>query len=258
MDAMLLNGKKSTLAGIPGDLVSLSRVHKVYGGGLAGVHALHDIDLQVATGEIVTVCGPSGSGKTSLLNIAGMLDVASEGNVVIASLLAARLSEQARADLRGEMIGFVFQSFSLIPVMTARENVLLPLMLRGSLAHPELSAAHERAEALLAQVGLATQAHHYPSRLDASQRQRVAIARALVTRPRLVIADEPTSRLDTGCIRLVMDLFSRQQQEQGTAFLIATRDQRQLSRANRSLQLSDGRLQGLPSPGSRRPLRVQL
>lgn len=257
MDAMLLNGSKKTQVGVPGDLVSLSRVHKVYGAGSASVHALHDIELHVATGEMVTVCGPCGSGKTSLLNIAGMLDTASEGNVVIASLLVSRLSEQARADLRGEMIGFVFQTFSLIPVMSARDNVLLPLLLRGRLAYGELSAAQERADALLAQVGLATQAQHYPPKLDASQCQRVAIARALVTRPRLVIADEPTSRLDNGCIRLVMDLFSRQQQEQGTAFLISTRDQRQLSRTDRTLQLSEGRLQSLSSAGSRRPLRVQ-
>ncbi|HEU4778004.1 MAG TPA: ABC transporter ATP-binding protein [Telluria sp.] len=257
MDPMLLHGKKAA-SGAPGDLVSLSRVHKVYGAGLTGVHALHDVDLQVGTGEMVVVCGPCGSGKTSLLNVAGLLDTATEGNVVIASLLVSRLSEQARADLRGEMIGFIFQSFNLIPVLTARENVLLPLLLRGHLEQAELLAAHERADALLAQVGLSTQSAHYPPRLDASACQRVAIARALLTRPRLVIADEPTSRLDNGNIRLVMDLFARQQQEQGTAFLISTRDQRQLSRANRTLQLSDGRLQGAPSPGARRPLRVQL
>jgi putative ABC transport system ATP-binding protein len=258
MDTMLLPTRKAPPAGIPGDLVSLSRVHKVYGAGLAGVHALHDIHLQVGSGEMVVVCGPCGSGKTSLLNMAGMLDTASEGNVVIASLLVSRLSEQARADLRGEMIGFVFQSFHLIPVLTARENVLLPLLLRGRLEHAELLAARERADALLAQVGLASRAGHYPPRLDASQCQRVAIARSLVTRPRLVVADEPTSRLDNGSIRLVMDLFARQQHEQGTAFLISTRDQRQLSRANRTLQLSEGRLQGAPGPDARRPLRVPL
>jgi putative ABC transport system ATP-binding protein len=156
------------------------------------------------------------------------------------------------------MIGFIFQSINLISVLTVRENVLLPLLLRGRPEQAELQAARERADALLAQVGLATHAGHYPPRLDASQCQRVAIARSLVTRPRLVIADEPTSRLDNGSVRLVMDLFARQQQEQGTAFLISTRDQRQLSRANRTLQLCDGRLQGAPGPGARRPLRVQL
>jgi ABC-type lipoprotein export system ATPase subunit len=257
MEAMLLNGHKSAHAGFPGDLVSLARVHKRYGVGMGSVHALDDIDLQVATGEMVVVCGPCGSGKTSLLNIVGMLETANEGNVVIASLLVSRLSEQARADLRDEMIGFVFQAFSLIPAMTARDNVLLPLLLRGHMEPAELAVARERAACLLSQLGLATQSGQYPARLDASQRQRVAIARALITRPRLVLADEPLSRLDSVCIRQVMEVFARQQQEHGTAFLISTRDQRQLSRANRTLQLNDGRLPGVSGDGGRRPLRVQ-
>lgn len=235
-------------------LVSLARVQKVYGGPILGVHALRDIELHVGRGEIVSVCGPCGSGKTSLLNVAGMLDTASEGSVVIASLLVSKLSEQARADLRSEMIGFVFQAFSLIPVMTARENILLPLMLRARLERSELDAAHARADALLAQLGLTPQSSTYPPRLDASQSQRVAIARALVTRPRLVIADEPTSRLESGTIRRVMDLFARYQQEHGTAFLISTRDQRQLSRVTRTLQLNEGRLLPEPTMRGRRPV----
>ena len=250
MDAIHTEAKQAPL-------VSLARVHKVYGGPLLGVHALHDIELQIAPAEIVSVCGPCGSGKTSLLNLAGMLDVATEGSVVVASLLVSKLSEQARADLRGDMIGFVFQSFSLIPVLTARENVLLPLLLRARLERAEMAAAEERADMLLARVGLATQSCHYPQRLDASQCQRVAIARALITRPRLVIADEPTSRLEQGAIRLVMDLFAHHQQESGTAFLIATRDQRQLSRASRTLQLNEGRLLAASAVRGRRALEVQ-
>ncbi len=238
-------------------LVSLARVHKVYGGTLLGVHALHDIDLQVDRGEIVAVCGPCGSGKTSLLNLAGLLEPATEGSIVVASLLVAKLSDQARAELRGDLIGFVFQSFNLIPVMTARENVLLPLLLRARLERAALAAAHARADLLLGELGLATHANDYPPRLDASQCQRVAIARALIARPRLVIADEPTSRLDHGATRLVMDLFARQQQEHGTAFLIATRDQRQLSRVTRTLQLHEGRLQGVATLRGRRPLGAQ-
>ena len=240
------------------ELVSLSRVRKVYGGGWGGVHALHDIDLQICAGDLVCVCGPGGSGKTSLLNLVGMLDTATEGSVVIASLLISKLSEQARAELRADMIGFVFQASSLIPIMTARENVLLPLMLRGHLDDDAIAAAQERADALLAQVGLGTQADHYPQRLDACQSQRVAIARALITRPRLVVADEPTSRLDSGSIRLVMELFAREQHTHGTAFLISTRDQRQMSRATRTLQLNDGRLTSTPQSQARRPLRVPL
>ncbi len=254
MDVFQTDDKRAAAARPSTPLVSLARVNKVYGGPVLGVHALHDIELQVGRGEIVSVCGPCGSGKTSLLNVAGMLDTASEGNVVIASLLVSKLSEQARADLRGEMIGFVFQAFSLIPVMTARENVLLPLLLRARLERSELEAAHARADALLSQLGLTPQSSHYPPRLDPSQCQRVAIARALVTQPRLVVADEPTSRLESGSIRLVMDLFARYQQEHGTAFLVSTRDQRQLSRVTRTLQMVDGRLLPEPTMRGRRPL----
>ena len=234
------------------ELVSLSGVRKVYGGN---TYALHDIDLDITRGEIISVCGPCGSGKTSLLNVVGMLEAATEGSVVLAGLLVSKLSEQARADLRSDMLGFVFQSFTLIPVLTARENVLLPILLRAQLGEAELAAAQQRADALLAAVGLAPQASVYPPRLDPSQCQRVAIARALVTRPRLVIADEPTSRQDSGCIRMIMDLFASHQTEHGTTFLISSRDQRQLSRVTRTLQLTEGRLQSAPSP--RRPVQVQ-
>ena len=260
METALSNENKLRALRMPVELVSLTRVQKTYGGGgPACVRALDDIHLRMNSGEMVVVCGPCGSGKTSLLNIVGMLEAASEGSVVIASLLVSKLSEQARADLRGDMIGFVFQSFSLIPVLSARENVLLPLLLRGSLEHAELAAAQARADSLLSQLGLATQAGHYPPRLDASQSQRVAIARALIAKPRLVIADEPTSRLDSSSIRIVMDLFAREQEEQGTAFLISTRDQRQISCATRTLQMLDGRLDNTINTGNvRRPLRVEL
>jgi putative ABC transport system ATP-binding protein len=246
-----------TLPGEPAammELVRLKGVHKVYGRGV-GVHALHDIHLQVSTGEIVAVCGPSGSGKTTLMNLVGMIDSATEGSIVIARLLLAQLTEQARADLRADMIGHVFQSFTLVPVMTALENVMLPLLLRRRLDQPSLQAAQARAADLLAQVGMATQARLYPERLDAGQSQRVAVARALMTQPRLVVADEPTSRLDSGAARLVMDLFARHQLEHGTAFLISTRDQRQLSRVTRTLQLMEGRL-GTSAELLRKPLRV--
>lgn len=240
------------------EMAVLKGVHKRHGQGLSGVQALHDIELTLAQGEMVAICGPSGSGKTSLLNIIGMLDTASEGSVVVGRMLVSKMSDQARSDLRSEMIGFVFQSYSLIPVMTAHENVLLPLMLRGRLDDAALEEAEQRAADLLSRLGLATQMRHYPARLDPSQSQRVAIARALVTHPRLVVADEPTSRLDNGCVRLVMDLFARFQYEQGTGFVISTRDQRQFSRVNRTLQLNEGRLSATPIEARRRPLRVQV
>jgi predicted ABC-type transport system involved in lysophospholipase L1 biosynthesis ATPase subunit len=176
--------------------------------------------------------------------------------VAIAGTAASGLSEQARAQFRSATIGCVFQSFSLIPVMTAQENVMLPLVLRARLTRAGLKAAQAQAAELLARVGLATQVRHYPGRLDAGQCQRVAIARALITRPRLVVADEPTSRLDSSSVRTVMELFAACQREHDTAFVVSTRDQRQLSRANRTLQLADGRLLGVPADTPRRALRV--
>jgi putative ABC transport system ATP-binding protein len=239
------------------ELACLKGVHKVYGRAMAGVHALHDICLNVKRGEILAICGPSGSGKTSLLNVIGMLEMASEGSVVLNKLLVSKLTDQARMDLRGQFLGQVFQCFTLVPVMTAVENVMLPLVLREPLDKAGEQAAQGRALELLGQLGLSTQARHYPAKLDASQCQRIAIARALMTRPRLVLADEPTSRLDCGAVRLVMDLFARHQEDFGTAFVLTTRDQRQLSRVTRTLQLSEGRL-GVAPDAFRKPLRVLL
>jgi putative ABC transport system ATP-binding protein len=238
-----------------GDLVRLSGVHKYYSGGTSGVHALNGIELQLGAGEIVAICGPSGSGKTTLLSLIGMLEAPTEGSIVIASLLTGKLTEQARAELRADMIGMVFQAFTLIPVLSVRENVLLPLKLRG---HLDGNSAPARADDLLAQLGLSTMAEHLPRDLDPSQSQRVAIARALIGRPRLVLADEPGARLDGATLRMTMDLFAREQAAHGTAFLITTRDQRQLSRATRTLQLSEGRLQQADAAGRRKPLRAEV
>jgi putative ABC transport system ATP-binding protein len=237
-------------------LVRLSGVHKHYRNGVLTTHALHGVDMDVEPGELVAVCGPSGHGKTTLLNLIGLLEPASEGEVVIDDVPVATLTEAARVELRNATIGLVFQSFSLIPVMTAQENVVLPLLLRARLKRPELKAANDLAAELLARVGLATQVRHYPARLDAGQCQRVAIARALISRPKLVVADEPTSRLDSGSLRMVMDLFAACQREQGTAFVVSTRDQRQLTRATRTLQLADGRLLDAPADTPRRSVRA--
>lgn len=257
MDGNAEQGKEGVARAF-GDLVRLSGVHKYYSGGSAGVHALNGIDLQLGAGEIVSVCGPSGSGKTSLLSLIGMLEAPTEGSVVIASLLTGKLSEQARAELRADMIGMVFQAFTLIPVLSVRENVLLPLKLRGQPDGDTWQAVQARADELLAQLGLSTMADHFPRDLDPSQSQRVAIARALIGRPRLVLADEPGSRLDGAGIRMTMDLFAREQAAHGTAFLVSTRDQRQLSRVTRTLQLSDGRLQNVVATSSRKPFRAEV
>ncbi|TFW27501.1 ABC transporter ATP-binding protein [Massilia horti] len=220
------------------------------------VRALHDIHLEVEPGEMLAVCGPSGHGKTTLLNLIGLLDTASAGEVEFDGKGVASLSEAQRALLRASTVGLVFQSFSLVPVLTAQDNVLLPLQLRARLTGAERKAAAEQAAELLARLGLASHVRHYPARLDAGQCQRVAIARALITRPRLVVADEPTSRLDSGFVRMVSELFASYQREYGTTFVISTRDQRQLARATRTLQLADGRLLAAPADTARRPLRM--
>jgi len=235
-------------------LLALSGVHKHYRHARCGTHvdALCDIDLQVDAGEMVAVCGPSGHGKTTLLNLIGLLEPVSAGSITLDGIGVAGLGEPARRALRARLIGPVFQAFTLMPLMTAQENVMLPLLLRRRLPRPDWLEACAYAAELLARLGLAAHVHHLPARLDAGQCQRVAIARALMTRPRLVVADEPTSRLDGSALRMVLDLFGACQREQGTAFVISTRDQRQLHRASRTLQLNEGRIVQWPADLPRR------
>ena len=255
MNSTRTTGITLEAGGPPAELVRLAQVSRHFGKGATRVQALHEIDLVVLAGEMVVICGPSGNGKTTLLNLVSMLDSASAGSVSVVRLLVAKLSEQARTELRGELMGMIFQCYELVPVLSALDNVLLPLSLRGHADATAQDEARAWALELLGQLGLANQAHQLPPRLDAGQRQRVGIARALVTRPRLVLADEPTTRLDNGAIRQVMDLFARQQRQHGTAFIITTRDQRQLSRSTRTLQLNEGRLLA-GSALAPRPLRV--
>lgn len=223
-------------------MVRLCGVHKHYGSALDGVQALTNINLHVVPGEMVAICSPSGHGKTSLLNVIGLFEPASEGSVVIAGVHASALPDAARADLRSRLIGYVAQHFTLIGALTAQENVVLPLMLRGPMDAAALSDAKALGGELLARLGMKSRAHHYPARLDAGSCQRVAIARALITRPQLLVADEATSRLDDASTRLVMDLFGAHQREYGTSIVFSTRDQRQLGRVARTLQLNGGRL----------------
>nr|WP_307728101.1 ATP-binding cassette domain-containing protein [Massilia terrae] len=228
------------------------KVHRRYGAGDKVVHALYDIDLCVEAGEMVAVCGPSGHGNTALVNLLGLLDLPSAGRIYVQGVDTCTLTERQRQRLRSEHIGIVFQHPALLPALTALENTLLPVLLGP---HVDRSAI-EFAPELLARLGLAVQLHKHPDELDASQRQRVAIARALVLRPALVVADEPASRLDSGSERMVADLFSACQREHGTTFIMATRDQRQLLRASRTLQLSEGRLLSVPADTPRRALRA--
>ncbi len=228
------------------ELAHFAGVHKFYQQGQVRVHALRGIDLRVTEGELVVISGPTGSGKTSLLSILGLLDAPSEGTVVMDGLLVSKLGERSRAELRGNMVGLILPSFCLIPILTALENVLLPITLRRRTPAAALAQAGRRAEELLARVGMATQAHSYPERMNGGQRQRVAIARALIAQPRLVLADEPTASLDSQSGLVVLDLMEQMRRELGVSFVVTTREQRLLGHATRSLQLRDGNLK---SPG---------
>ncbi|MEO7578151.1 MAG: ABC transporter ATP-binding protein [Massilia sp.] len=230
------NSAPAAHAGI--EIARLTGIHKTYRQGSVSVHALRGVDITLAEREMVAICGPSGSGKSTLLNLIGMLDEPDQGHVILGAQDVLALSRNAKADLRSAKIGFIFQSFNLIPVLSALENVLLPLRLRGKLA----PGAKEQAKALLARVGLGAHLQAYPDKMSGGQRQRVAIARALVTQPQLVIADEPTANLDSETSLMVMDLIVSLRREFATTFVFSTHDSRILGHMTRTVQLRDGRI----------------
>jgi putative ABC transport system ATP-binding protein len=220
-------------------VVELRGVHKTYRLGQHVVRALQGVDLAVQRGEVVALTGPSGSGKSTILNLCGLIDTADSGEVLLEGRPVAGLDETKRTLLRRDALGFVFQSFNLVPVMTVAENVDYPLFIAG------VPAAERRARvaAQLVAVGLDEHARHRPDALSGGQRQRVAIARALVKRPRLVIADEPTASLDSQTADQVLALMRERCHAEGASFLIATHDARLTQRCDRVLSLLDGRLQ---------------
>ncbi|MBL9150839.1 MAG: ABC transporter ATP-binding protein [Verrucomicrobiales bacterium] len=211
---------------------------KSYHFGDTEVHALRGVDISIEEHEFIAVWGPSGSGKTTLCNLLGLLDDPTSGEVTIGQRSANRLSDAEKSELRNASIGFVFQNFNLVPVLTAVENVMLPLQIRGASAE----AAREKALALLSEVELADRAAHRPQKLSGGQQQRVAIARALVTDPVLVIADEPTANLDTRNANLIIDLMRRINHSRGAAFIFSTHDDRLLDRVDRKVHLQDGEI----------------
>ena len=220
-------------------VVALHGVHKTYRLGQHVVPALQGVDLSVQRGELLALTGPSGSGKSTLLNLCGLIDTPDAGEIVLGGTAVQGLDEQARTLLRRDALGFVFQSFNLVPVMTVAENVDYPLFLVGV----PLAERRERVAAQLAAVGLQEHAQHRPDALSGGQRQRVAIARALIKRPRLVIADEPTASLDSHTADQVLDLMRERGHAEGAAFVIATHDSRLTRRCDRVLALLDGRIQ---------------
>jgi putative ABC transport system ATP-binding protein len=222
----------------PVPVLELRGVHKTYRLGQHVVPALRGVDLVVQPGEMLALTGPSGSGKSTLLNIAGLIDQPDRGEVVLRGRAVTHLSETDATLLRRDAIGFVFQTFNLVPVMTVADNVDYPLFIAGVTAAERKSRVMDMLEA----VGLAEHAKHRPDALSGGQRQRVAIARALVKRPTLVIADEPTASLDSHTADQVLDLMREVGHAQGAAFLVATHDARLLRRCDRVIALLDGHI----------------
>ena len=218
-------------------ICEIHNLSKIYGTGPARVEALKEITLLIEPGELTVFCGPSGSGKTTLLNHIGCLDTPDSGELSLQGVATRSLSSSALSALRADKIGFIFQSFNLIPVLSAQENVELALELANRGGDHQVAARKA-----LAQVGLAGLENRRPNQLSGGQQQRVAIARALVKKPLLVIADEPTANLDSANGEQVLSIMQQLNAELGTTFLISSHDPRVIAHARRVLTLRDGRL----------------
>ncbi len=221
-----------------GPIVDVSGVIKDYPLGKLKVRALHGIDLTIARGEFTTIAGPSGSGKTTLLNLIGCVDVPTEGKVVVDGQSTGELSDKALTELRLHKLGFIFQSFNLVPVLTVFQNVEFPLLLQGKYTTEERA---KLVNAMIERVGIGKYGKHRPNELSGGQRQRVAIARALVSRPKLVLADEPTANLDSVTGNSIIELMKELNRE-GTTFIFSTHDHRVMDRADRIIRIEDGKI----------------
>ena len=217
--------------------IALAGVNLSLGQGAARVHILKDIDLHIGTGEAVGLVGPSGSGKSTLLMVMAGLERTDTGTVTVAGATLNKLDEDALARFRGRNVGIVFQSFHLIPTMTALENVAVPLELAGN---PD---AARRAAQELAAVGLGDRLHHYPAQLSGGEQQRVALARALAADPAIIVADEPTGNLDESTGGEIIELLFRGHRERGTTLVLVTHDSELAARCDRVLRMHSGRIE---------------
>jgi putative ABC transport system ATP-binding protein len=225
-------------------LLSCASLTKTYVSGGRELTVLRNITFAVEAGAFVAILGPSGSGKSTLLGLLAGLDRPSQGTVHLDGVALDALSEDARARVRGEKVGFVFQSFHLIPTLTALENVQVPLELRGQ-------PARARAQELLAKVGLGARGHHYPAQLSGGEQQRVALARAFAHGPRIVFADEPTGNLDAATGATMIDLLGEMNRALGTTLVLVTHDPELAARARRIVRLADGAVVADTGDGSR-------
>ena len=219
-------------------MIEATGVQKVYASNGLRVHALKGVDLGIRRGEMVAIMGPSGSGKTTLLNCLSGLDDMDGGEVLIGGDSIGRMSDRRRTRFRAERMGFIFQTYNLIPVLSAVENIELPLLVAG--AKPK--SARVRAEEALERVGLADQANKRPAEMSGGQQQRVTVARSLVNEPDIVWADEPTGALDSETSREIMDLLVRLNEERGQTFVLVTHDAAVARRAHRTVRMRDGRI----------------
>jgi len=221
-------------------LVEMERVVKNYSLGRTTIHALREVSLAVEAGEFTSIVGPSGCGKTTMLNLVGCIDLPSSGSIHFDGQLTSTFDDDDEAQLRLAKIGFIFQSFNLVPVLTIAENIEIPMML----ARKPKRERRARVEELMELVGLGEYASHKPDELSGGQRQRVAIARALANEPRLVIADEPTANLDGATGQSVLDAMKTLNEKRGVTFLFSTHDPRVMRYARRVIRLRDGEIEG--------------
>ena len=223
----------------PNAIVRIQDAHKVYPLGNTEVVALRGINLTIDRGEFAAIAGPSGSGKTTLLNLIGCVDVATRGEVIVCGQATQTLSDTVLTRLRLLKLGFIFQSFNLVSVLDVFQNVEFPLLLLGKLSKAERKVL---VESIIEKVGLTGQRGQRPAQLSGGQRQRVAVARALVTRPELILADEPTANLDSETGERIIDLMRDLNHAEGTTFIFSTHDPKIMERADRLVHIADGRI----------------
>ena len=219
-------------------IIQINKLHKIYNSDSVSVHAVNGVDISFEEGEFTAIVGPSGSGKTTLLNIIGGLDEATEGSVEIDRIKINELSARKLTDFRMKNIGFVFQAYNLIPVLTAKENVEFIMHLQGS----NKKDRDARTSELLEAVGLGGMENRRPSKLSGGQQQRVAVARALASKPKFVLADEPTANLDSKSTENLLDIMERLNKEEKITFIFSTHDQRVVNKARRVITIEDGKI----------------